>query len=81
MGLTLRLAFGRPLLPLVWQGLKRAGFILIPDLQAEGFAHSIGILDQSFFPSLSRSLTVTCPALRLRIALPVGHQLRVFCQL
>ena len=50
MGLTFRLAFGAPLLPLIRQGLKRSRFVLIPNLQAEDFTATIGVLYQGFFP-------------------------------
>ena len=80
MGLTFRLAFDRPFLALIRHCLKRASLILIPDLQAEGLAQRIGVLNQAFFSSLSGSLTATKPCLRLRMAMPVGHHVRVFCQ-
>jgi hypothetical protein len=40
----------------------------------------VGRFDQLFLASASGSWTVTAPALRLRTAVPVSHQLRSCCQ-
>ena len=54
------------------------GFILAPELQTRGLSQPIRLVDQPLFCSVSGSVTVTTPALRLRCAVPVGHQVRVF---
>src|SRR4051794_41107152 len=63
-------------------GLKGTGLVLTPDRQPKLRAQRVGLLDQLFFAAASGSLTRTTPAcLRLRIATPVSHQVRLFCQL
>lgn len=57
--------------------LVRAGFVLTPDLDALRFSRAVGTLNQAFFSSVSGSDTRTTPSLRTRLAMPVGHQLRV----
>jgi hypothetical protein len=42
---------------------------------------AVCLLDQPFFASLPTSWTVTGPRLRLRTAVPVGHHVRLCCQL
>ena len=58
-------------------GLIRASLILTPQRDAHRFGHAIGQFDQPLFTSVFGSVTVTTPALRLRCAVPVGHQVRV----
>src|SRR5215210_6388960 len=63
-------------------GLKGAGLVLAPDRQPKLCAERVGLLNQLFFAAVSGSLTRTAPTcLRLRIATPVSHQVRLFCQL
>src|SRR3954468_23813048 len=62
-------------------GLKGAGLVLTPDREAKLGAERVGLLDQLFFAAASGSLTRTTPGLRWRIATPVWHQVRLFCQL
>ena len=62
-------------------GLKGAGLVLTPDRQPKLGAKRVGLLDQLFFAAASGSLTRTTPCLRGRIATPVSHQVRLFCQL
>ena len=63
-------------------GLKGAGLVLTPDREPKLGAQRVGLLDQLFFAAASGSLTRTTPAcLRRRIATPVSHQVRLFCQL
>src|SRR4051794_25763536 len=62
-------------------GLKRPGLVLAPDGQPKLGAERVGLLDQLFLAAASGSLTRTTPCLRLRIATPVSHQVRLFCQL
>ena len=57
--------------------LIRAGLILAPQRDADSFGNAIGQVDQPLFASVFGSTTVTTPALRLRCAVPVGHQVRV----
>ena len=69
-----------------WAGmrhrLKRPRLVLTPDRQPKLGAQRVGLLDQLFFAAASGSLTRTTPAcLRRRIATPVSHQVRLFCQL
>ena len=72
-----RVAFRLPGLPWLWDGLVRAGLILAPQPDAGRFGDVIGQVDQPLFCSVAGSTTVTTPALRLRCAVPVGHQVRV----
>src|SRR3954452_16495512 len=62
-------------------GLKRPGLVLTPDRQPNLCAQRVGLLDQLFLAIASGSLTRTAPCLRWRIATPVSHQVRLFCQL
>src|SRR4051794_16685043 len=63
-------------------GLKGTGLVLTPDREPKLRAQRVGLLDQPLFTAASGSLTRTTPAcLRLRIATPVSHQVRLFCQL
>src|SRR6185312_4140769 len=62
-------------------GLKGAGLVLAPDRQPKLCAERVGLLDQPLFTAASGSRTRTTPCLRLRIATPVAHQVRLFCQL
>src|SRR5690242_7065348 len=63
-------------------GLKGTGLVLAPDRQPKLGAEHVGSLDQPLFTAASGSLTRTTPAcLRWRIATPVSHQVRLFCQL
>src|SRR5438105_4828449 len=59
-------------------GLVGARLVLAPDLHAGRFRPVIRQLDQPLFSSVWGSLTRTIPLLRLRSAVPVGHQVRVF---
>ena len=61
--------------------LKRPGLVLAPDRQPKLGAERVGSLDQPLFTAASGSLTRTTPCLRRRIAMPVSHQVRLFCQL
>ena len=58
--------------------LVRPGLVLTPDRDAGRLRRPIGPLDQPLFSSVRGSTTVTTPALRVRSAVPVGHQVRVF---
>jgi len=80
MRLLVRFTFRLPGLAVIWCGLKRASFVLGSDTPSQRFAVAIGILNQVFFAVVLGSLTPTSPALRLRVAVPVGHQLRESCQ-
>src|SRR3954470_5751881 len=62
-------------------GLKRPGLVLAPDREPKLRAQRVGPLDQPLFTAASGSLTRTTPCLRWRIATPVSHQVRLFCQL
>ena len=62
-------------------GLERAGLVLTPDRQPKLRALRVGLLDQLFLARASGSLTRTTPCLRRRVATPVWHQVRLFCQL
>ena len=62
-------------------GLKRPGLVLTPDRQPTLGAERVGLLDQLFLARASGSLTRTTPCLRRRVATPVWHQVRLFCQL
>ena len=54
-----------------------ASLILAPQWNAHRFGDVIGQVDQPLFVSVFGSTTVTTPDLRLRWAVPVGHQVRV----
>jgi hypothetical protein len=77
MRLALRVAFGLPGLTGLGDRLVRAGLILAPQWDAQRFRDVIGQVDQPLFSSVFGSTTVTTPDLRLRWAVPVGHQVRV----
>ena len=77
MRLPGRLALGLPGLAGMRHRLERPGLVAAPDRQAHRLAGEVGVLDQLFFGSASGSVTITGPALRLRSADPVGHQVRV----
>jgi len=71
------LAHRMPVLARLGNGLIRPRFILIPPFQSGSFHLLVRLLNQSFFSGAAGSWTVTTPALRLRRAEPVGHQVRV----
>src|SRR5207248_11498780 len=71
------LALTLPGLSGLWDGLIRAGLVLAPQRDAHRFGDAIGEVDQAPFSSVFGSTTVTTPDLRLRWAVPVGHQVRV----
>src|SRR5690348_6828500 len=71
------LALGVPVFPWLGNGLIGAGFILAPQRHSCRFRQLVGVLDQAFFSAALGSCTVTVPALRTRMAVPVGHQVRV----
>ena len=75
-GLTLRL----PALPLVGNGLEWSGFVLRPNAQPQRLSDGVSLLDQVFFASASGSVTSTATPFRLRVTVPVLHQVRSFCQ-
>ncbi len=75
--LALRLALGLPGVTGLRDSLVRASLILAPQVDADRFGDAIGQVDQPLFSSVFGSTTVTTPALRLRWAVPVGHQVRV----
>ena len=77
MWLAVRLALGLPGLTGLGHGLIRASLILAPQCDAHRFGDVIGQVDQPLFSSVFGSTTVTTPDLRLRWAVPVGHQVRV----
>src|SRR5689334_98234 len=81
MSLPFGLPLGLPILSFVGNGLEGTGFILGPDAQAQGFADMVGVFNQRFFASASGSVTSTRPCLRLRLTVPVWHQVRECCQL
>src|SRR6266702_3114866 len=58
-------------------GLVGARFILTPHREAGGLGQAVGLVDGPLFSSVFGSTTCTTPALRLRCAVPVGHQVRV----
>src|SRR3954447_2673986 len=62
-------------------GLKGTGLVLTPDREPKLRPQRVGLLDQLFLARASGSLTRTTPCLRWRIATPVSHQVRLFCQL
>ena len=53
------------------------GLVLAPHWDPRCLRQPIGPLDQPLFTSVSGATTRTAPALRLRRAVPVGHQVRV----
>src|SRR5215216_6106348 len=61
--------------------LERAGLVLAPDREPKLRAQRVGLLNQLFWAAASGSLTRTTPCLRWRVATPVSHQVRLFCQL
>ena len=77
MWLARRLTFRLPGLARLRDRLIRAGLILAPERQTDHFGDAVGQFDQPLFCSVFGSTTVTTPALRLRCAVPVGHQVRV----
>jgi len=77
MRLESRLALRVPVLSRLGNGLIGSGFILVQLRQSGLFSMLIRQLDQSFFSGACGSCTVTTPALRLRLAVPVGHHVRV----
>ena len=77
MRLALRAASGLPGLTWLRNCLIRASLILAPQCDAHRFGDVIGQVDQPLFSSVFGSTTVTTPDLRLRWAVPVGHQVRV----
>lgn len=77
MRLQRGLALQVPVLAWLGNGLIRPCLVLIPQFQSGSFRLNVGLLDQSFFSGAAGSCTVTTPALRLRKAVPVGHQVRV----
>src|SRR3954451_16971919 len=60
---------------------ERAGLVLAPDREPKLRPQRVGLLDQPLFTAASGSLTRTTPCLRWRIATPVSHQVRLFCEL
>ncbi len=73
-------ADGFPALTGTRDRLVGARFVLAPDRHSRGLGSCVRLLNQPFFRSASGSTTVTTPAVRLRRAVPVGHQVRVRCQ-
>ena len=76
-----RLAFGLPTRPRIRLGLERPRFIFAPDRQAQRLADAVRVFDQFFLAAASGSVTITVPVLRRRRACPVGHHVRLRCQL
>src|SRR5215213_2737802 len=62
-------------------GLKGARLVLAPDREPKLSAQRVSLLDQPLFTAASGSTRVTVPCLRRRVATPVWHQVRLFCQL
>src|SRR5439155_6198768 len=75
------MALGLPTAARLWYRLKRPRLVFTPDRQAHLSIQGIGALDQLFFGSASLSWTTTRSCLRCRVAIPVSHQVRFFCQL
>src|SRR5947209_8051888 len=71
---------GLPVCARLRNRLIGAGFVHAPHGQAQAFSLGVGLLDQPFFALASGSWTLTSPRLRLRMAMPVWHQVRSFCQ-
>jgi hypothetical protein len=74
--LALRVALRFPGLTGLRNRLVRASLILTPQWDAHPFGDVIGQIDQPLFCSVFGSTTLTTPDLRLRCAVPVGHQVR-----
>jgi len=72
-----RLADRLPARARLRDGLVGTGFILAPDRHPGRFGEPVRQLDEPLFSSVCGSTTRTTPALRLRCAVPVGHQVRV----
>ena len=72
-----RVALGLPGLTGLRNRLLGAGLILAPQRDAHGFGEAIRQVDAPLCSSVFGSTTVTTPDLRLRWAVPVGHQVRV----
>ena len=70
-------SLGLPGLAGLRDGLIGAGLILAPQWDPYGFGNPVGQFDEPLFASVCGSTTVTTPVLRLRCAVPVGHQVRV----
>ena len=66
-----------PTRPGLRDGLIGTGFVLAPHGEPGRFCPPIRLFDQPLFASVSGSVTRTTPLLRLRSAVPVGHQVRV----
>src|SRR3954470_22738557 len=62
-------------------GLKGTLLLLTPEREPKLRPQRVGLLDQLFLARASGSRTRTTPCLRRRIATPVSHQVRLFCQL
>ena len=77
MRLTKRFALRSPGLTWLRDRLVRAGLILTPHRKTYTFGDVVGEFDEPLFSSVFGSMTVTTPDLRLRWAVPVGHQVRV----
>src|SRR3954452_3723050 len=77
MWLTKRFALRSPGLTWLRDRLVRAGLILTPHGKTYAFSDVVREFDEPLFTSVWGSTTVTTPALRLRCAVPVGHQVRV----
>jgi hypothetical protein len=75
-GLARRLPRG----PGVGDRLVGAGFVLAQHHQSLQLPVGIGALDQVFLGAVSGSVTSTAPAFRLRMTVPVLHQVRDCCQ-
>ena len=75
--LTHRFARRSPGLTGLRDGLVRTGLILAPHLNTYAFSDVVRQFNQPLFTSVCGSTTLTTPALRLRCAVPVGHQVRV----
>src|SRR5450755_94586 len=73
--------FGLPATARIGDGLIWPCLILIPHRQSQAFSLLMRAFNQFFFATVSTSLTVTTPLLRLRLTVPVSHQVRLFCQL
>ena len=74
------MACGLPADPRGGHGLERARLILARQGDPARLRLAVGLLNQPLLASASGSWTVTRPPLRLRTAVPVGHQVRVRCQ-
>lgn len=65
----------------VGNGLIRPRLILAQDRYPRRLRSAVRLLDEPLLCSAAGSVTVTTPVLRLRRAVPVGHHVRVRCQL